>query len=98
MRITVNGVEHEYGADRDGWLLDFLRRDLKILSPKDGCSPQAACGCCAVVLNDKVVLACATPMTKAAEGNVRTLEGLDENVRCVFADSFAIWSSKSTLL
>jgi xanthine dehydrogenase molybdenum-binding subunit len=89
MRITVNGVEHECDADRDGWLLDFLRRDLRILSPKDGCSPQAACGCCAVVLNDKVVLACATPMKKAAEGNVRTLEGLEEKVRSVFADSFA---------
>ncbi|MHC5114085.1 MAG: molybdopterin-dependent oxidoreductase, partial [Planctomycetota bacterium] len=89
MKVTVNGVEHEYTGEEGRWLLDWLRRDLGILSPKDGCMPQAACGCCAVALDDKVVLACATPMKKAAGAAVRTLEGLDEPVRDAFAESFA---------
>ncbi|MCP3902539.1 MAG: selenium-dependent xanthine dehydrogenase [Planctomycetes bacterium] len=89
VKVTVNGVEHEYTGDEGRWLLDWLRTDLGIRSPKDGCMPQAACGCCAVGLDDKVVLACATPMKKVAGARVRTLEGLDDRVRDVFADSFA---------
>jgi selenium-dependent xanthine dehydrogenase len=90
MKVTVNGVEREYAGDESRWLLDWLRRDLGILSPKDGCSPQAACGCCAVALGDKVVLACATPMKKAAGAEIRTLEGLAPRVRDAFADAFAV--------
>lgn len=89
MKLRINGVEHQYSGDEKRSLLEFLRRDLRILSPKDGCSPQAACGCCAVELDGKVVLACVIPMSKAADAEVRTLEGLTERVRGAFADSFA---------
>ena len=89
MKFTVNGTEHEFEGADDTWLLDFLRRDLGITSAKDGCGPQAACGSCAVSLNGKVVMACATPMKKVADGEVRTLEGLDDGVRERFADAFA---------
>ncbi|MCA9311607.1 MAG: selenium-dependent xanthine dehydrogenase, partial [Phycisphaerales bacterium] len=87
--ITVNGIEHTYHGNEERSLLEFLRRDLRILSPKDGCSPQAACGCCAVELDGKVVLGCVTAMKKALGGRVRTLEGLDGRVRDAFADGFA---------
>ncbi|HED54809.1 MAG TPA: selenium-dependent xanthine dehydrogenase [Phycisphaerales bacterium] len=90
MAITVNGKPCEYSGDEKRSLLDFLRTDLRILSPKDGCSPQAACGCCAVGLNGKVVLACATPMKKALGGEVVTLEGIEDAVRQALADSFAV--------
>ncbi len=87
--IIVNGIEHTYHGNEDRSLLEFLRRDLRILSPKDGCAPQAACGCCAVSLNGKVVLACVTAMKKALGGQVTTLEGVDERTRSAFADAFA---------
>ena len=89
MKCTVNTVEHEYTGDEKRSLLEFLRRDLGIMSPKDGCSPQAACGCCAVALNGKTVLACATPMKKAADGEVGTIEGLEDAIRDALADAFA---------
>ena len=65
MKLPVNGIAHEYDGDEGRWLLDYLRRDLGILSPKDGCLPQAACGCCAVGLN-----ACCDYDTHLAAGAV----------------------------
>lgn len=89
MKLTVNGKEHQLPDDDGRWLLEALRDDLGIRSPKDGCSPQATCGCCAVELNGKVVFACATPLKKAVGGSVRTLEGFEPQVRDAFAGSFA---------
>jgi len=86
--LTVNGQRREIAGSGDRWLLDVLRRDLGILSPKDGCSPQAACGCCTVSMNGKPVLACATPMSKADGADVLTLEGLEQRVRDAIADAF----------
>ena len=37
-------------------LMTFLREEAGIVSPKNGCAPQAACGCCTVQLNGKGVL------------------------------------------
>src|SRR5437016_5450 len=40
--------------DEDGLtLLDVLRDFLGITSPKDGCQPQAQCGCCTVLMDGK---------------------------------------------
>jgi xanthine dehydrogenase molybdenum-binding subunit len=59
-----------------------------IISPKNGCAPQAACGSCVVDLNGKAVLSCVTPMKKAAEGVVTTTEGLGEYRQEVYANAF----------
>ena len=59
-----------------------------IFSAKDGCAPQAACGCCVVDLDGKAVLACVTPMKKVAGGAVTTTEGLGEYRQEVFANAF----------
>ncbi len=40
-------------------LLDVLRDFLGITSPKNGCQPQAQCGCCTVLMDGKPVLSCA---------------------------------------
>ncbi len=48
MQLTVNNRPHTWDGDPGRSLLDFLRDDLGITSPKDGCAPQAACGCCTV--------------------------------------------------
>ena len=89
MIVTVNGEERRYDGDPERSILEFLRRDLDITSPKDGCSPQAACGCCTVELNGKAMLACVTPMRRADGGTVRTIEGLPEETQTAFADAFA---------
>ncbi|MFT5422495.1 MAG: aldehyde oxidoreductase [Phycisphaerales bacterium] len=89
IKLTINNQEHQFEGDPGQSLLDYLRTDLGITSPKDGCSPQAACGCCAVELDGKVVLSCVISMKKAADGKVTTLEGLDEAERSALANGFA---------
>jgi aerobic-type carbon monoxide dehydrogenase small subunit (CoxS/CutS family) len=88
MQFTLNGQVKEYDGDLERPLLTYLRDDAGIISAKDGCAPQAACGCCAVQLNDKAVLACVIPMKKVAEGVVTTIEGLGEYRQKVFANAF----------
>ncbi|MFQ5741217.1 MAG: selenium-dependent xanthine dehydrogenase [Acidobacteriota bacterium] len=87
MKFLLNGQERTYDGDPDQSLLDYLRQG-GILSVKDGCSPQAACGCCTVQLNQKAVLACVTGMKKVAGGELLTLEGLSPYQRDTFANAF----------
>ena len=89
MKLTVNGTEHALAEGPERSLLEVLRDELGLRSPKDGCSPQATCGSCAVELEGKVVYACATPVEKAEGKRVRTLEGFDERVRDALAEGFA---------
>ncbi len=88
MDFVLNGQLKHFAGDPDLPLLTYLREHEGIISPKDGCSPQAACGCCTVNLNDKAVLACVTPMKKAQGGRVTTTEGLGEFRQRVFAHAF----------
>jgi xanthine dehydrogenase molybdenum-binding subunit len=59
-----------------------------VLSPKNGCAPQAACGCCVVQLDDKAVLSCVTKMSRVEGGQVTTTEGLGEYRQNVYANAF----------
>lgn len=88
-RLTVNGEPRVFVGDPDSSLLRFLREDCRDTSPKDGCSPQGACGACAVELNGKVVLSCVIPMRKADGGRVVTAAGLDDAVGKALTEAFA---------
>ncbi|VAX37693.1 hypothetical protein MNBD_PLANCTO03-1230, partial [hydrothermal vent metagenome] len=89
IKLTLNNTSQTFAGDPDSPLIDYLRDEHRILSVKDGCSPQAACGCCAVELNGKIVLSCVIPMKKAANSKIRTLEGIDDRIRKTLADAFA---------
>lgn len=88
MQFKLNGQEIHYTGDPDLPLLSYLRDEAGITSPKDGCSPQAACGCCAVQIDDKAMLSCVTPMKKVAGSHVITTEGMGEYHQDVFANAF----------
>ncbi len=88
MQFTLNGNIKEYSGDPELPLLTYLREYEGILSAKDGCAPQAACGACVVELNGKGVLSCATPMKKVEGGSVITIEGIGEYRQRVFANAF----------
>ncbi len=88
MDFTLNGQTKHFDGDPDLSLMTYLREQEGITSPKDGCSPQAACGCCAVDLNGKAVLSCVTPMKKVGDGQVTTTEGLGEYRQEVFTNAF----------
>ncbi|MDX1701466.1 MAG: 2Fe-2S iron-sulfur cluster-binding protein, partial [Melioribacteraceae bacterium] len=88
IKFTLNGKEAEYKGDPELSLLRYLRDIEGIISPKDGCAPQAACGACTVQLNDKAVLSCIIPMKKVENGTVTTIEGIESNIQEVFINSF----------
>ncbi len=88
MQFQLNGVLKHFDGDPELPLLTYLREHEGIISPKDGCAPQAACGCCAVDLNGKAVLSCVTPMKKVDGASVITTEGLGEFRQQVFAHAF----------
>ena len=70
-------------------LLAALRDELRVTSPKDGCSPSGQCGCCTVLLNGKARVACQMPMEKIEGASVTTLEGLPVEERERYAAAFA---------
>ncbi|MCO5192846.1 MAG: selenium-dependent xanthine dehydrogenase [Anaerolineae bacterium] len=88
MKFTLNGQVTEYNGDPELDLMTFLREAAGIVSPKNGCAPQAACGCCAVQLNGKAVLSCVTKMGKVDDGAVTTTEGLGTYRQNVYANAF----------
>lgn len=89
MQFWLNGELSEYHDDPDLPLLTYLRDVKGITSPKDGCAPQAACGCCAVQVGDKALLSCVTKMSKVEGEHVITTEGLDAYRQEVYANAFA---------
>ena len=59
MNLTVNGVAHELGSAPLTTLLDVLREELGITSPKAGCE-QGGCGACTVLVDGEPRRACLT--------------------------------------
>ena len=72
MNFWLNGQIKQYDGDPELPLLTYLRESENIVSPKNGCAPQAACGACVVELNGKGVLSCVIPMARVDGGAVTT--------------------------
>ena len=75
IRFTVNGREHSTEADPATRLLTVLRDELRLTGAKDGCG-RGLCGSCTVLLGDRTVRACTTPLRKVGDQPVLTVEGL----------------------
>ncbi|MCK4760804.1 MAG: selenium-dependent xanthine dehydrogenase [Candidatus Aminicenantes bacterium] len=88
IKFRLNGQEKNFKGDPDLSLLKYLREIEGIISTKDGCSGQAACGACLLEMNGKPTLSCVTPMKKTAGAEIITLEGLPEELRRTLARSF----------
>ena len=89
LSCRVNDQDVETPLPEPGWtLLDVLRDGLGITSPKNGCQPQAQCGCCTGLMDGKPVLSCALKAEKAEGKSITTLEGLDEEHRQQISESF----------
>jgi aerobic-type carbon monoxide dehydrogenase small subunit (CoxS/CutS family) len=76
MRLTVNGIE------RDGLrsapmtpLLDVLREELGVMSPKPGCR-TGGCGACTVLIDSEPRRSCLTPLAAVDGAAVTTADGL----------------------
>jgi aldehyde oxidoreductase len=74
--LTVNGVVRQVIAEADQSLANLLREQMGLTGTKIGCG-QAQCGCCNVILDNKLVRSCVTRMAKVPDGaEVITVEGI----------------------
>ena len=88
MELTLNGLTVA-AEPRDGQsLLELLRDDFGLRSMKDGCAPEGSCGACTVLVDGHAVVSCAQKATRADGKSVVTQEGLGEDERRVWAESF----------
>lgn len=77
--LRVNGKEHQVTVDPQTPLLYVLRNNLELNGPKFGCG-LSQCGACMVLFDGKANPSCLIPVERAAEMEITTLEGLeDEN-------------------
>ncbi|MEO8307726.1 MAG: (2Fe-2S)-binding protein [Pseudomonadota bacterium] len=73
--LKVNGQQHDVEAAGDTPLLYILQNDLQLKGPRFGCG-LAQCGSCSVLLDDREVRACITPVNAVAGKAITTLEGI----------------------
>jgi selenium-dependent xanthine dehydrogenase len=88
--FTLNGnpttVSYESGMD----FLEVLRAQCGVVSAKNGCAPEGACGCCAVLVDGQPVLACLRKPEHMAGHDVVTLEGVPDDMRRVLGEAFLL--------
>ena len=75
MNLTVNGRTHDVESGPLATLLDVLREELGVTSPKAGCE-QGGCGACTVLVDGEPQRACLTPVGALDGASVTTVEGL----------------------
>jgi aerobic-type carbon monoxide dehydrogenase small subunit (CoxS/CutS family) len=93
MRLTVNGVEHDVLSPPLTTLLDVLREELFVTSPKAGCQ-QGGCGACTVLIDGEPRRSCLTPVAAVDGAAISTVEGLGEpdelsTVQAAFHEHYA---------
>jgi isoquinoline 1-oxidoreductase alpha subunit len=77
IHLTVNGVRQSVDVPADTPLLWVLREQLGLVGTKFGCG-IAQCGACTVHLDGQPIRSCTMPVSAAAGGAIRTIEGLAE--------------------
>jgi nicotinate dehydrogenase subunit A len=75
IRFRLNGVETDVDADPDTSLLTVLRGRLRMTGPHFGCGANE-CGACNVLVGDRAMASCDTPLWSIADKDVTTIEGL----------------------
>jgi nicotinate dehydrogenase subunit A len=75
IQFTLNGQVTALAVDPERTLLDVLRHTLGLKASRLGCG-LGQCGACTVILEDRAVTSCDTPMWSVAGKSVTTLEGL----------------------
>jgi aerobic carbon-monoxide dehydrogenase small subunit len=93
MRLTVNGSEHDVVAPPLTTLLQVLREELFVTSPKAGCQ-QGGCGACTVLVDGEPRRACLIPLAAVEGAAIATVEGLGEadelsGVQAAFHEHYA---------
>ena len=93
MQLNVNGVARAVSSPPLTSLLQVLREELAVLSPKHGCD-QGGCGACTVLLDGEPRRACLLPVAAVGDAHITTVEGLGAPgalapVQAAFHDRYA---------
>jgi carbon-monoxide dehydrogenase small subunit len=94
VKLTVNGIEREALRSAPMTpLLDVLREELGVMSPKPGCR-SGGCGACTVLIDGEPRRSCLTPLAAVDGAVVTTADGLGTPespapVQQAFADGYA---------
>ena len=86
--FKLNGQEIHYEGNPELSLLKYLRNELDIISVKDGCSAQSACGACMVEIDGKAKLSCVAKMSTLNGSEITTMEGIPEKIKDILATAF----------
>jgi selenium-dependent xanthine dehydrogenase len=87
--FTLNGVGRRLEIADGESLLEVLRDRCGIVSTKDGCAPQAQCGCCLALVDGNPKTTCAVDAVKADGAEILTWEGVSAAERDLFGRAFA---------
>ncbi|MGH9376536.1 MAG: molybdopterin cofactor-binding domain-containing protein, partial [Terriglobia bacterium] len=90
LNFTLNGKPTTISFDPGTDFLDFLRERCGIVSAKNGCAPEGACGCCTILVDGRPVLSCLRNPEQMEGREVVTLEGLPEDMRRILGEAFVI--------
>jgi aerobic-type carbon monoxide dehydrogenase small subunit (CoxS/CutS family) len=80
IELDVNGRRHHLDVEASRSLLSVLRDELALTGAKYGCG-EGQCGACTVLLGERAVRACQTPVSAATGHPVTTIEGLEHEGR-----------------
>jgi len=90
INFNLNGkpttASYESGMD----FLEVLREECGIVSAKNGCAPEGTCGCCAILVDGRPVLACLRKPEQMTGREVVTLEGTPEEMCRVLGEAFVL--------
>lgn len=78
IQFRLNGEEKNLSVDPSRRLLWVLRSDLSLTGSKYGCG-KGQCGACTVLVDNRAVRSCLTPMNSVAGKEIVTIEGLERN-------------------
>ena len=80
LNLKVNGRSRSVTTDPERPLLEVLREDLQLTGTKYGCG-EGQCRACTVLLEGRPVTSCLTAVSKAANKEIVTIEGLEQDGR-----------------
>jgi xanthine dehydrogenase molybdenum-binding subunit len=90
IQCTLNGKATEASYEPGMHFLEVLREACGVVSAKNGCAPEGACGCCLVMIDGKPALSCLRKPEQMAGREVTTVEGLPDETRKALADAFVL--------
>jgi selenium-dependent xanthine dehydrogenase len=90
IRFTLNGAPTDASYEPGMHLLEVLREECGVVSAKNGCAPEGACGCCLVMIDGRPALACLRKPEQMDGHDIRTLEGIPDALRQTIGEAFVL--------